>query len=91
MNNSELVFGAMKFKIYHTPGHAPGHVVFFNQENKFVINSYFTITLRYEINTEHPHSICFIWKNTWHSLIVFEFLFKNKLFVFLFFVVVAAF
>ena len=28
----------MKFKIYHTPGHAPGHVVFFNDENKFVIN-----------------------------------------------------
>ena len=38
MDNSELAFGAMKFKIYHTPGHAPGHVVFFNQENKFVIN-----------------------------------------------------
>lgn len=38
IDNSELVFGAMKFKIYHTPGHAPGHVVFFNQENKFVIN-----------------------------------------------------
>ena len=38
MDNSELAFGAMKFKIYHTPGHAPGHVVFFNDENKFVIN-----------------------------------------------------
>lgn len=38
IDNSELVFGAMKFKIYHTPGHAPGHVVFFDQENKFVIN-----------------------------------------------------
>lgn len=38
IDNTELVFGAMKFKIYHTPGHAPGHVVFFNDENKFVIN-----------------------------------------------------
>lgn len=38
IGNTELVFGAMKFKIYHTPGHAPGHVVFFNHENKFVIN-----------------------------------------------------
>jgi len=38
IDNTELVFGAMKFKIYHTPGHAPCHVVFFNDENKFVIN-----------------------------------------------------
>ena len=38
IDNTELVFGAMKFKIYHTPGHAPGHVVFFNDENKIVIN-----------------------------------------------------
>ncbi len=38
IHNSEISFGLMKFKIYHTQGHAPGHVVFYNQENKFVIN-----------------------------------------------------
>ncbi len=38
IDHSEVSFGLMKFKIYHTPGHAPGHVVLYNQENKFVIN-----------------------------------------------------
>ncbi len=33
-----LEFGEMKFKVFHTPGHAPGHVVFYNEENNFVIN-----------------------------------------------------
>jgi len=30
-------FGALKFNVYHTPGHAPGHVVFYH-ESGFVIN-----------------------------------------------------
>jgi len=38
IDQSEISFGLMKFKIHHTPGHAPGHVVLYNQENKFVIN-----------------------------------------------------
>jgi glyoxylase-like metal-dependent hydrolase (beta-lactamase superfamily II) len=34
----ELVFGLIQFKVRYTPGHAPGHVVFYNEENNFVIN-----------------------------------------------------
>ncbi len=33
-----LNFGSLSFEVYFTPGHAPGHVVFYNEENKFVIN-----------------------------------------------------
>lgn len=34
----ELTFGGIKLKVHFTPGHAPGHVVFYNEENGFVIN-----------------------------------------------------
>jgi hydroxyacylglutathione hydrolase len=37
-DGDELVFGSIQFKVRFTPGHAPGHVVFYNQENNFVIN-----------------------------------------------------
>ena len=37
-HDSALAFGSIKFKIYHTPGHSTGHVVFYEEENKFVIN-----------------------------------------------------
>lgn len=33
-----LEFGNIKLEVFFTPGHAPGHVVFYNAENKFVIN-----------------------------------------------------
>lgn len=33
-----LTFGAISFDVFFTPGHAPGHVVFYNKENNFVIN-----------------------------------------------------
>ncbi len=33
-----LQFGDLTFTVMHTPGHAPGHVVFYNSENGFVIN-----------------------------------------------------
>jgi glyoxylase-like metal-dependent hydrolase (beta-lactamase superfamily II) len=33
-----ITFGNSKLKVIFTPGHAPGHVVFYNEENKFVIN-----------------------------------------------------
>jgi len=33
-----ISFGNAKLKVIFTPGHAPGHVVFYNAENKFVIN-----------------------------------------------------
>lgn len=36
--NDELIFGDIRFKVLYTPGHAPGHVVFYNEENNFVIN-----------------------------------------------------
>lgn len=34
----QLTFGDLTFEVIFTPGHAPGHVVFYNQENNFVIN-----------------------------------------------------
>jgi len=34
----KLVFGDIELDVFFTPGHAPGHVVFYNAENKFVIN-----------------------------------------------------
>lgn len=33
-----LKFEDIELKVFHTPGHCPGHVVFFNETNKFVIN-----------------------------------------------------
>ena len=33
-----LKFGEIEFQVLFTPGHAPGHVVYYNAENKFVIN-----------------------------------------------------
>lgn len=33
-----LQFGDIKLEVLFTPGHAPGHVVFYNEENGFVIN-----------------------------------------------------
>lgn len=39
LNGGEILqFGEMTFKVLHTPGHAPGHVVFYNEENNFVVN-----------------------------------------------------
>lgn len=37
-HNDIISFGEIEFEIKHTPGHAPGHVVFYNKENGFVIN-----------------------------------------------------
>jgi hydroxyacylglutathione hydrolase len=34
----QLKFGNIEFDVLFTPGHAPGHVVFYNAENKCVIN-----------------------------------------------------
>lgn len=36
--NEVLEFGKIKLKVLYTPGHAPGHVVYYNEENSFVIN-----------------------------------------------------
>lgn len=33
-----LVFEDIELNVHHTPGHCPGHVVFYNHENNFVIN-----------------------------------------------------
>jgi hydroxyacylglutathione hydrolase len=33
-----LTFGEMVFKVIHAPGHAPGHVVFYSEKDKVVIN-----------------------------------------------------
>jgi hydroxyacylglutathione hydrolase len=34
----QLEFGGIQLEVLFTPGHAPGHVVFFSKENNFVIN-----------------------------------------------------
>lgn len=33
----ELDCAGHKFKVYHTPGHAPGHVIFYNEELRFAL------------------------------------------------------
>ena len=33
-----LKFGEIEFEVFFTPGHAPGHVVYYNAETKSVIN-----------------------------------------------------
>lgn len=33
-----LEFGAIRLEVKFTPGHAPGHVVFYNRDDKYVIN-----------------------------------------------------
>lgn len=37
-DGQELNFGNISFKVILGPGHSPGHVAFYNAENKFVIN-----------------------------------------------------
>lgn len=37
-DDQDLELGDISFKVLHTPGHAPGHVVFYNADNHFVIN-----------------------------------------------------
>lgn len=37
-HGESLDLGGIQFDVFFTPGHAPGHVVFYNQENQFVIN-----------------------------------------------------
>ena len=37
-HDTELSFGLIKLKVYHTPGHSTGHVVFYDAVNNFVIN-----------------------------------------------------
>jgi hydroxyacylglutathione hydrolase len=37
-DQQELEFGDLKFKVFHTPGHCPGHVVLYNEANKVLIN-----------------------------------------------------
>jgi hydroxyacylglutathione hydrolase len=34
----ELVFGEIRLKVLFTPGHCPGHVVYYNKDSGFVIN-----------------------------------------------------
>lgn len=36
--NEELVFGNMKFEVLNAPGHAMGHVVYYNKEEGYVLN-----------------------------------------------------
>lgn len=36
--NTKIKFGQSELEVLFTPGHAPGHVVFYSPEDKFVIN-----------------------------------------------------
>lgn len=36
-NASNLEFGGAEFKVFHTPGHSPGSVCFYNEDDGFVI------------------------------------------------------
>ena len=39
LTDGEIIeFGKMKFKVLFTPGHAPGHVVFHNEKDGYVVN-----------------------------------------------------
>lgn len=37
-NSQTLNFGSIEIKVYHTPGHSPGHVVFYFTEGEFIVN-----------------------------------------------------
>lgn len=37
-DGQELQIGLFKIHVRHTPGHAPGHVVYYFEEDKFIIN-----------------------------------------------------
>jgi hydroxyacylglutathione hydrolase len=37
-DGQELVFGDIRFTVIFGPGHAPGHVAFYSEEEKLVIN-----------------------------------------------------
>ncbi len=34
-DGDKVSFGEHEFEVYHTPGHAPGHVIFYNRQQKF--------------------------------------------------------
>ncbi len=36
-DGDEVVVAGLKFSIHHAPGHSPGSVVFFNEENRFAL------------------------------------------------------
>jgi glyoxylase-like metal-dependent hydrolase (beta-lactamase superfamily II) len=35
---SNLIFDNIELTVFHTPGHCPGHVVFYSEKDHFVIN-----------------------------------------------------
>jgi len=37
-NLKQLKFDGIEFSVFHTPGHCPGHVVFYSEKHQFVIN-----------------------------------------------------
>lgn len=38
IHNQKLVFGDLEMTVLHTPGHAPGHVVFYFEKDNLVVN-----------------------------------------------------
>lgn len=37
-HGQKLILGEMEISVFHTPGHSPGHVVFYFEKDSFVIN-----------------------------------------------------
>ncbi|QJC35356.1 MBL fold metallo-hydrolase [Enterobacteriaceae endosymbiont of Donacia proxima] len=37
-NKQNIYIGKINFKVYHCPGHTPGHIVFFNKFNRIIIS-----------------------------------------------------
>lgn len=35
VDGDTVALGALTFEVYHTPGHTPGHVIFFHRESRF--------------------------------------------------------
>lgn len=68
LNHDQIIsFGEIEFEIKHTPGHAPGHVVFYNKENDFVINGDVLFAGSYG-RTDLPGGSLEILKDTIHNI-----------------------
>lgn len=65
-----LKFGEMEFQVIHTPGHCPGHVVFYFQKEKLVVNGDVLFKGSFG-RTDLPGGSIEVLKNT-----IFEIMFK---------------
>ncbi|QJC36167.1 MBL fold metallo-hydrolase [Enterobacteriaceae endosymbiont of Donacia cincticornis] len=69
-NNQNISIGKINFKIYHCPGHTPGHIVFFNRFDKMLISGD-TIFKNSIGRTDLPKSNFYILKNSIKKIFFF--------------------